>query len=523
MSFEAYLDGLTKEASVQSKLDEHLAGLVKQASDEAETEAFLAKASAEELAKIAGISLPEDACPKCARTMQKLGSVLQCECGRIKKAQIGVLNPLVRSAGRAGLRTGTRGAKMLGRVAQTPAQARAPLLTGSTAGALTGSELAALGPVRGTMARAGQKLKGLKGSLFGGGRAPAPALAKVGSVGVRRIVGSGLLGAGTGALAAGEDNRALGALIGAGLGAGAGAGAHLLLRNPSLRVQGVKDPAAFVAKLKGGARPGVADLASGTPEQKLRRARLGWALQTGGMLAGGAGAGALGGLATRAATQPDEVKKASLTKVAATYCATNKDPEDTFVKLASEGYDGLNFDLDALCGREGEVGAMAQKLAEAAEPKTHDLCKVGAEQLLQVGHEAGKLMTKLSAIGEARLTPDELREAITEAKAREDIPGRARKWGIKGALGGGLGGGLAGAGLGYGASALMGGKGRVLAPALGALGGAAGGGFLGHRLGRAEGAEEAAADKLVSAIRAQRAYQAGGMRGFMAGRAMGNP
>jgi len=136
-----------------------------------------------------------------------------------------------------------------------------------------------------------------------------------------------------------------------------------------------------------------------------------------------------------------------------------------------------------------------------------------AKALLEVGDAAGRILAKTAAFD-----MDELRESVEEAKAREDIPGRARRWQIGGGIGGGLGGAGAGAGLG----GLIGGrKGALLGGALGAIPGAAAGQYYGKR----HGAEEAAADKAISMLRALRArnigmqsgIQAGARAGYMAG------
>jgi len=158
-----------------------------------------------------------------------------------------------------------------------------------------------------------------------------------------------------------------------------------------------------------------------------------------------------------------------------------------------------------------------------------------AEELISIGDAAGRLMAKTAL----EIEPSEVTEAIQGAQEREDIPGRARKWGMGGAALGGLGGGALGAGAGLGGMLLAKKFGlNMPSPGIqkaivggGGAAGAVGGGLLGHRIGAQEGAEEAAADKLVSMIRGRRAYlaggdagyQAGALRGFMAGRQAGNP
>lgn len=144
----------------------------------------------------------------------------------------------------------------------------------------------------------------------------------------------------------------------------------------------------------------------------------------------------------------------------------------------------------------------------AAAAGGYGVSKLGsADALVAVADAAGRLLAKTA---QAPLDVEELKESIEEAQAREDIPGRARRWQI----GGGVTGGLAGAGVPLAAGALL------KRPGLGALAAlptAAGGAYLGQRLGRAHGAEEAIADKAVSMLRAMRAGQTGARAGYRAG------
>lgn len=71
--FEQYLEELQKEAAA---MDEQEA-LYNQ----------LKNLPVTDLAKIAGIELPESLCPVCASTMEKMGSVMHCTCGMMKKAK----------------------------------------------------------------------------------------------------------------------------------------------------------------------------------------------------------------------------------------------------------------------------------------------------------------------------------------------------------------------------------------------------------------------------------------------------
>jgi hypothetical protein len=135
---------------------------------------------------------------------------------------------------------------------------------------------------------------------------------------------------------------------------------------------------------------------------------------------------------------------------------------------------------------------------------------------LEVGDAAGRILAKMAAIGQPKLTPEEVQEAIQSAQAREDIPGRATRWGrAGGALGMGVGAGIGG-GLGHAVSKALGARSGLAGAVAGGLGLGAAGGLLGSRIGRAEGAEEAAADRLVSLLRARKNMQRGAGLGYMA-------
>jgi hypothetical protein len=140
---------------------------------------------------------------------------------------------------------------------------------------------------------------------------------------------------------------------------------------------------------------------------------------------------------------------------------------------------------------------------------------------LEVGDAAGRILAKMAAIGQPKLTPEELREAYQAAAEREDIPGRAKRWGrTGGALGAGVGAGVGG-GLGHFVTKALGAKSGLPGMVAGGLGLGAAGGLLGTRIGRAEGAEEAAADRLLSQMRARRNMMRGAAAGYMAGRQAG--
>jgi hypothetical protein len=133
------------------------------------------------------------------------------------------------------------------------------------------------------------------------------------------------------------------------------------------------------------------------------------------------------------------------------------------------------------------------------------------EDIVRVGDAAGRLLAKTAMAPDmsAPIPLEEIRESIQEAQAREDVPGRARRWQIGGAGAGALGAGAAG----YGAGRLIGPKAGLLGAGLGAVGGALGG----QALGKEYGAEEARADKAVAMLRALRAHQQGAMSGYGAG------
>jgi hypothetical protein len=158
----------------------------------------------------------------------------------------------------------------------------------------------------------------------------------------------------------------------------------------------------------------------------------------------------------------------------------------------------------------GAVGAAGLGTGYAIAPSQNKT----AAMLLEIGDKAGRILAKAAAI-----PMEELQESIEEAHAREDVPGRARRTALAGGLAGGSLAGLAGAAGGYGVGKL------THTPRLGAVVGGAlgatGGGIGGARFGKQHGAQEAEADKILSALRAARAaqmgYGAGVQRGYQAG------
>jgi hypothetical protein len=132
-----------------------------------------------------------------------------------------------------------------------------------------------------------------------------------------------------------------------------------------------------------------------------------------------------------------------------------------------------------------------------------------AKELVEVGDKAGRVLAKTAQ----SIPIDEIKESIQEAQDREDIPGRAHRWQLGGGLLGAASGALPGAGAGVLASKLLGRGGSAL-PIAGALLGGGLGAYKGQSLGKEYGAEEAAADKAVSLLRALRAHRAGERTGY---------
>lgn len=188
--------------------------------------------------------------------------------------------------------------------------------------------------------------------------------------------------------------------------------------------------------------------------------------------------------------------------------------EKVYLKTAS------NEELKALLGMEKVALKPGIEAMEGAyiTGKALESGRRKEAALLEAGDSAGRVLAKLAATGSVRFKGSEIQEALQEAKEREDIEGRARKWQTAGgALGAGLGAGTTGT-LGYAISKALGAKSGIPGAALGAIGGGLGGGYLGARIGKQEGAEEAAADRVVSAMRARRNRDIGAMHGYMAAR-----
>lgn len=162
-------------------------------------------------------------------------------------------------------------------------------------------------------------------------------------------------------------------------------------------------------------------------------------------------------------------------------------------------------------------GALAGSIVKQ---RRENLGKKKSAALLEAGDAAGRVLAKLGAapMRSVRFKGSEVQEALEEAKAREDIEGRSRRWQLAGgALGAGIGAGASGA-LGGMIAKGLGAKSALTGTALGMLGGGLGGGYLGARIGKQEGAEEAAADQIVAAMRARRNQNIGAVHGYMAAR-----
>lgn len=534
---DRYLDGLVKEAKVKNKLDLHLEQMVKEASAEVELEAFLDRANAAELAKLAGVELAEGVCPQCASEMQKLGSIYQCSCGMTKKA-----NVLRMGAGKGATLAREMmpgGTRMLSGAPQTAEQAAAKLFTGVGGGAPTARELASTGKLR-------QMAAALKARMPS--RAASPPLEGMAVTAAAKELPPELA-ANAAKTEAVQDPETPGAEVPETSGTEESKGDDKG-KESKMKCASIANFAQAVIASDGNVKlafhvladAGFTDLGF-SDEDIEKNAFLGQAAKTLGTGLKGAWqtlrAGSAGGGGLRAAAgQAGQAVKGFGGDVAKGVRSYGQQVGDTY----RAGKEGLRQTGEGVAGvtgghREGVMGglgAVARRhpglvAGAAALPVAGGLAykAASAQGVLKVGDIAGRLMAKTAL----ELTPEEVGEAIEEAKAREDIPGRAASWGRRGAALGGLGGAGVGAGLGFGASKLLGGKGKVLGPVLGGLAGAGGGGVLGHRIGREEGAEEAAADRLVSMLRGRKAYMAGGQhgyvsglqRGYMAGRSPGGP
>jgi hypothetical protein len=191
--------------------------------------------------------------------------------------------------------------------------------------------------------------------------------------------------------------------------------------------------------------------------------------------------------------------------------------------LAGGGALGAGALLSAVGGGAGRMagGEIGQTIGGGVSPTIKEASATGMD-LLSVGDAAGRILAKMAAAPEVEGVPvEELKESVEEAKAREDVPGRAKRWGIGGGIGGGLAGGAAGYGIGHlltrGKTGVLPWAARLGGTAVGGAGGGALGAFLGHR----HGAQEAQADQLLEAIRARQAFGTGAETGYQQGEQSG--
>lgn len=586
---DKYIEELVKTARSQEKLDTHLEKLASQAKTETEMEDFLRHATVGELAKLAGITLPENVCTKCGNTMEKLGSIFQCECGMMKKALVplGVAMPAARLGGRQVARAAVP--------VQTAAQKSAPLLTGAGGGNLTANELAsAQGPMQRMATGARQALGGLKQRVMGmggGGQQLVPKTASVktaiekcsecggGLAKSGEIVKCAQCGSMTKSASIATFNRAVnanGGNIDRALTQLEYEGYTKLAFNPSAAWAGAKALGSRAVGAVTGKAKQVAQTyqtaSRGLAPGGVMRGVKAVAQQHPGVAAGVAGAGGLGagymlgktGAAeggginpgwlqaqkgmrraslapgSRFFAHPDLVQSQALESlkgmaIGGGIGAGVGTVGGALASLLSRGRIGLGTGAGVGAGIGGLGGLgigdiMGSAKADKAflakrgviphwgglrgatftpEAASKYLSKTSSATLLEVGDAAGRIMAKCAEGPE--INPEEVAEAIEEAKEREDVPGRSRAWGI----GGGALGGLAGGGLGYAVPRLLGANpwAKGIGAGLGALAGGIGGAYLGSQ----EGGEEAQADRLVSFLRGRRAYGTGADEGYQAG------
>jgi hypothetical protein len=416
--------------------------------------------------------------------MEKLGSILQCSCGAMKKASL-KKEALIPIAGAASAMGGLRGAASnmakFAPAAQTAAQKSAPLLKGVGGGALNPQELAATqGPVR---RMAGQAMGGLKKLVGGGGGIPqmAPKMASFAKFAqaMRATNGNADL-----ALTRLEKE-----------------GYTKLAFAPAQAMQAVKNWGQLGKTMVGNKASQVA----GT----FNKAR-------------GAGNGVLNSIGQTAMAHPGVAAGVGLAG------ATGAAGLGAGYMMGKQG-SALGRTAGVALGGAAlgtVVGGVMQAAKKAGETAKTPPVKTSALRLIEVGDAAGRIMAKLAdsnlmanITGQPTLTPEEIQEAVQGAQEREDVEGRAGSWGNAGAALGGLGGAGLGGGAGYGLGRLLKASpmASIASTGLGALVGGGLGGMMGNRIGKAEGTEEAVADKLVSMMRARQAYGAGANQGYMQG------
>jgi hypothetical protein len=623
LMLDKYIEELVKTSKVRAKLDGHLESLAKQASDEVALQSFLENASVGELAKLAGITLPQDVCGGCGGQMEKLGSTLLCHCGMRKKAA--VLPEVVKRAA-PGLKSGLRALKPV-KLAAASKTTRTDIGTAGKGGiplqVVHRTPMAPLTPGEAAGERTGRQVGGAAGMVTGGGIGAAlgakalPDLVGMGLPGIKELspstveslanilrtkkmralagLGLGLAGAGIGAfggrMSGGEMGQAIGGVFGdsqpktamakcsscgkekcGDMNKGCSCGVEKRALNPasfgSKALSLVKEaPGALANKAKQvagtyqGARqgglfskgkgvggsmletakvhPGLAATAAGTvglgagymmgKESAARILEVGDA--AGRIMAKSAGIGEYSG---RLLERARGLRGAGQEAIEQAGRYLNSHPAATGAGAGSLGGAGIGAITadegegaqDALRGAAlgGTAGAglgLGLRGVRALEPQAA-APNPGLIDRLRAKFAMSEEF-KHNITGRPLLTPEEIQEAISGAQGREDVSSRGQSWGRAGGVAGALGGGALGGGAGYGIGRLLG-KSAPMAAGIGGLAGALGGGALGHRIGSAEGQEEAAADKLVSLLRARNAYGAGMGQGYaMGGGYEGNP
>lgn len=547
---DKYIEELAKTSSVQEKLDAHLESLTKTAAEKVAQEKLLKNASVGELAKLAGVKLPEQVCTDCGAEMQKLGSVYQCACGMMKKTAKD-MPPFLKQDRPAKVKEiysalkrdhpdmpAEMKARIAARKGKKSPQSRKPPETG---GPKYKAPITPWHEKKGAVMQVAGPSEGVPAQMVH--RTSLAPLTEGEASGERtgRRVGSAI-GTGLGVLGGG----ALGAAI------------PTLLRRGMVGRAADELPPKMIQRLITGRWRIPLAVGGGLLGAGLGGAALGAAGRLAGGEIGQTAGGALG------KTGSAQEKTASFAHFAKAMRLNNGNIDQALSYLEKEGFDKLGFSLSgvkpalqsawgaikpraqealgAVTGKARQVGQTFQAARAAGAPgakglmgaigqtaAAHPGVAAGATGaaglgagymmgkgasanslavLIKVGDAAGRVLAKMAETPGVDVDPEELAEAIDEAKGRENVPGRSRAWGMGGAALGGM----AGGGLGYGASRLLGARPwlRAGAAGLGALAGGAGGAYLGSR----EGAEEAQADQLVSLLRGRRAFQTGAQEGY---------
>lgn len=519
---DRYIEELVKTSGVQEKLEAHLQELTKVAAQKYAQEELLKNASTADLAKLAGVKLPEDVCPSCGGEMQKLGSVFQCSCGMMKKAEplsgFGeAARKIVVEPAKKWLRSSPSKGSQLGAAA---------LLSGAVLGAHTSDrraaekreKTAAAQSVFGAAWKAGKKQlkvnelaqaasEKAEEKAEKAGKNPETASRKAyqaKTASVEKVASVKTFNAAL-QLSRGDVGQALQALESHGYTKLAAPimpaikefGSKIMGSAPVKAVKGAfTKPGNAGTLARMGATAGVGALTGAATAGEGNRGTGALAGGVVGGLAGGVGGG-LGRLS--------RLGKGSATRGAETFrgLGAGANPRLTnALNSPAMNASALKWGLPVAAGTGLATGALIPS------QKT-------ASQLLEVGDAAGRILAKIAETPGVDIDPEEVAEAIDEAKERESIPGSTRRGALLGGGLAGLGGGLAGYGLGAGAKRFLGAPGwaKGLGAGLGLLGGAAGGGIYGARAG----AEDAQANRLVSFLRGRQAYQTGAQQGLQAG------